>query len=1037
MSRRPIPRSATCRKNWIPVAQSVVWCVEELRPAGESMASNFRLRGVFRGLFPLLVGVCLLLSTGAPSPAAEDGAARAPRRYALVIGVGDYDPAKSGLKKLESPATDAERMRDVLERPDVGFAVTLLRNQDVKDKAIFDQKLQEFTAQLEKGSVVLFYFSGHGFNYGSKGNLYLLSSVQRELQFVKDRPGPSGETTDDIDKRYLDWLADTQVLESSVLNAFKKTDPSLLILIADACRDLVSEGSKSDSAPSSRFPIKAKGLIAPQAKDIPTNVLLMYAAGKNETASDDLVDDPAQSNASLRSDKEAAGASNGTGRQKLSAFTGVLLRYIRQPYDINSLTTAVIADVRDKAADAGKKQIPDIRLPPTRIAFQFYQGVPADVIAARCRTAAAEVQEFVYGITLGAVSQRDLERKRIELAPCGPKFADDLNRLYNSLLQGAGTRSTRATAFANSLPKSGDPEQICDYLASSPLDLNRAQGSGKEDIQSIAVKSLSGAADGEKKQVRGLVEQSVKSCEAAVAIRPLAARLKYNLGRSYYAEATTLPQGEDRDRKLQKASKALQDASDAGYAAAFNAVAQLYLALEYYDIVDGHPVQRPVDEAKTREYLERGASLGDVVALYNLGLAHQNGALGLSSGETFAKTQTTAFKFLSQSAENGYVPAIIETAKALYCGDRCGITRDEKRAIELLELAASKGSWDAMHYLGEVTSTRNDTTQAIVWYARAAEGGESRSQAQLASLLTLGNGLPSSQPEAAARYWRLSAASGNTDAQVKLAELLRDGKVPFRPTPATLKHDGNGKPDGGALEILQLYSSAFARGNPQAGLELGILYRAGFPAGGSEAIPKNPELAVSLLWKTMDNVRQADPDSAFAKPDPAILAAFELTKMVDAGEAKRGDGSSLLTQDQVDQLHADYGDPSKLLYIRVKSITHDAKNSIVCKGADKRDRNLDPWVWIWNRKSSEPPTEQQFNWLERYYQCKQRPADDKTKDQDLGITKKVRSVVNKEFAASVKLEKTEDGAKSKPPKPFVDRMVEIITKKSRSSDDDD
>ena len=148
--------------------------------------------------------------------------------------------------------------------------------------------------------------------------------------------------------------------------------------------------------------------------------------------------------------------------------------------------------------------------------------------------------------------------------------------------------------------------------------------------------------------------------------------------------------------------------------------------------------------------------------------------------------------------------------------------------------------------------------------------------------------------------------------------------------------------------------------------------------------------------------------------------------MVDASEAKRPDGSNLVLDDQIEQLRADYGDPAKLIYIRVGAITNGA---IDCPG-----HNEDLWVAIWNRKTAEPPTEEQFNWFERINHCKLRKADDKRKDDELGVTKKVRSIVSREFEASLKPDKSVD-SKGKPPKSFTDRMVELVGKKKRQDDD--
>src|SRR5262245_35695842 len=94
-------------------------------------------------------------------------------------------------------------------------------------------------------------------------------------------------------------------------------------------------------------------------------------------------------------------------------------------------------------------------------------------------------------------------------------------------------------------------------------------------------------------------------------------------------------------------------------------------------------------------------------------MAYKNGELGLSVGtsaggttsqaadaSTVTTRQALAFQYLSKSAEGGYVPAMIQTALALH--NERGVQRNPKRAVELLELAASRGSSEAMFFLGEI-----------------------------------------------------------------------------------------------------------------------------------------------------------------------------------------------------------------------------------------------------------------------------------------------------------------------------------------------
>ena len=123
--------------------------------------------------------------------------------------------------------------------------------------------------------------------------------------------------------------------------------------------------------------------------------------------------------------------------------------------------------------------------------------------------------------------------------------------------------------------------------------------------------------------------------------------------------------------------------------------------------------------------LRRGADLGHVVAQYNLGLAYKNGDLGTDvdgdlDGEMpkdataeemrLNKRQLRAYKYLSRAAEAGFVPAMVETAlmRAYNAVKLTNVSGGNERATELLEVAASRGSWEAMYWLGELNYRGGD-----------------------------------------------------------------------------------------------------------------------------------------------------------------------------------------------------------------------------------------------------------------------------------------------------------------------------------------
>jgi TPR repeat protein len=321
-----------------------------------------------------------------------------------------------------------------------------------------------------------------------------------------------------------------------------------------------------------------------------------------------------------------------------------------------------------------------------------------------------------------------------------------------------------------------------------------------------------------------------------------------------------------------------------------------------------------------------------------------------------------------------------------------------------------------MYWLGEIYRRGGvqDAQKAIVWYARAAEAGDVRSQELLANMLNDGEGVPAPQPEAAGRYFRLAAYGGSGRAQAELADLLRDRKIPFRPMP-------DRKPDSGALEIRTLYLAAFTNGNPKAGLALARLYRTGFPAElGSDAIPKDPESAVNLLYKTIERVKQAEPDSWAADPKVAAWAAFELIGLYDKGEFKRRDGSAIISEDQIRLLRQDYGDGSNRGWIRASAI-----GPISC-GSVSFDSTF-VMVWDWDR--DEPPTEAQLKWLERLNDCSAKEitlAKDKKKKEpkpeNIGFTKEFRDRIAEQYRAA-REDMKKNGAKAKS---FYSRMADLV-----------
>lgn len=208
------------------------------------------------------------------------------KRVALVIGNGAYKTSP-----LKNPVNDATDIADELQR--FGFKVILRRDASRRDMR---QAIREFSRELKRSQVGLFYFAGHGIQI--KGGNYLVP-VGADIENEADAEDLS------IDANY-------------VLRTMEEAQVKVSIVILDACRNNPYARS---------FRSAGTGLAQMSAA---TGSLIAFATAPGSVAAD------------------------GTGRNGL--YTQHLLESLRQPNtDILKVFQRVRANV---VRDTGGKQTP-------------------------------------------------------------------------------------------------------------------------------------------------------------------------------------------------------------------------------------------------------------------------------------------------------------------------------------------------------------------------------------------------------------------------------------------------------------------------------------------------------------------------------------------------------------------------------------------------------------------------------------------------------------------------------------------------------
>jgi hypothetical protein len=235
------------------------------------------------------------------------------KRIALVIGNDSYQ----NVQTLKNARADAKAIAAELKT--VGFDVTL--KQDLTQKAM-KATLRDFKSQVSGGDEVVFYYSGHGVQFG--GTNYLVPvdiSAESEAQ-----------------------VADDAVPLQRILDDLTEQKARFSLAIIDACR--------SNPFKEVGRAIGGRGLVPVTPA---TGQMIMYSAGAGQAALDNLGPKDANPN---------------------GVFTRVLIQAMRKPgVPAGQLLKDVQGEVVDLAHGVGHEQVPAL-YDQSLGKFYFRAGAP-------------------------------------------------------------------------------------------------------------------------------------------------------------------------------------------------------------------------------------------------------------------------------------------------------------------------------------------------------------------------------------------------------------------------------------------------------------------------------------------------------------------------------------------------------------------------------------------------------------------------------------------------------------------------------------
>ena len=335
------------------------------------------------------------------------------------------------------------------------------------------------------------------------------------------------------------------------------------------------------------------------------------------------------------------------------------------------------------------------------------------------------------------------------------------------------------------------------------------------------------------------------------------------------------------------------------------------------------------------EWWQVAAENGNTSALIKLGDAYR---FGEKVQENLGNAEQYYQRALSSGLEDGetslgYLYGTY-AARAKKKGDVKASEQANEKRFTYFQNSAQKGSSGGMHQLAHMYHygdyVKADLQKAIQWYEKSSSAGNSDAAETLAKLYVdedkMGKG--KSKPDMAAKYFRLAIQLGSKTAGVELAELIKNNKDIFKT----------------ADEAIKLYEQALSGGSLRAASVLSELYMKG------ELVTKDFKKAEQYALKVLELKPTIKPDSEDAYPMYIRQASFNLLQLY------KKEGLQPATPKLVEKLTLQVGPVDG----KMKRFTVPVTCGTIASPFH---------IYIWDSGLDEPPTTDQFTWLEKARGC--------------------------------------------------------------------